>query len=112
MIPIYSTTVLYDMIRCREDLEAITFTGTAIVQIRCLMFNGTDTTVTAFKDGMELNSPTFSGDTIQFGPVPPPDDTIFGTYTFIARNNCSQDIEMTNIRPPGQCSQLQSIRFC
>ena len=55
------------------------------------------------------SSPIFTGDTI---PIPPPDDTIFGTYTFIARNNFSQGIELTNIHPPGQCSQLRNIIFC
>ena len=100
------TNPIVVMITCGEDLEAITFTGFIIVQIMCPLFNGTDTTTTAFRDGMELDSP---GTFIQFGPNPLPNDTIFGTYTFIARNNCSEDIQITNIRPQGQCLHLQYI---
>ena len=104
------TNPIVVMIRCGEDLEAISFTSATIVQIMCPLFNGTDTTTTAFRDGMELNSPVLTGTTVQFGPVPPPDDTIFGTYTFIARNNCSEDIEITNIRRQGQYSHVQYVR--
>jgi len=95
------------MITCGQDFEAITFTGATIVQILCPLFNGTDTTTTVFKNETNLN---MAGTTIQFGPFPPPDDSIFGTYTFMARNNCSEDIEITNIRRQGQYSHVQYVR--
>jgi len=87
-------------ITCGQNYVTDTFAGFLIVQITCPLFNGTDTTVTAFKDGEEL--PGLTGDIIYFGPFSRPDDTIFGTYTFILSNNCSQDIAVTRILRQGK----------
>ena len=100
-----STSVI--MITCGQNYETVTFAGFLIVQITCPLFNGSDTTVTAYKDGEEL--PGFTGETIQFGPLPPPNDTIFGTYTFIVSNNCSQDIAVTRMLQQGKyCPNKQN----
>jgi len=86
------------LIICGQDYKDDTFEdgGVIIVQIMCREFNGTDTTLTAYKDGMEFRFP------IQFGPVPPPSNDIFGTYTFVAENNCGRDVKVTRISRRGQ----------
>ena len=67
------------IIRCGQDFETVSISGFAIVQIMCPEFNGTDATITAYKDDEVISLP------VQFGPVPPPDDSIcinniFGVY--------------------------------
>ena len=96
------------MITCGQNYMTDTFAGVLIVQITCPLFNGTDTTVTAYKDGEEFSG--FTGVTIQFGgPFPRPDNTTFGTYTFILSNNCSQDIAVTRILRRGKyCPNAQN----
>ena len=94
---------LVALIRCGQHYEAESITGTLIVQISCPEFNGTDTTITAYKDGVEIDG--FTG-SIQFGPVPPPSDDIFGTYTFVSENNCGRDVAVTRITRKGLCLWL------
>ena len=85
------------LIRCGQDYEAESIAGIIIAQIRCPEFNGTGTRVTAYKDGVEISLP------VQFGPVPPPSDDIFGTYTFVSENKCGRDVAVTRIIPKGLC---------
>jgi len=87
--------------RCGQDYEGVSLSGFSIVQITCPEFNGTDTTVTAYKDGVEIDG--FTG-TVRFGPIPPPTDDIFGTYTFAVENNCSRDVAISRIIRQGQYS--------
>jgi len=83
-------------ITCGQDYKDDTFEGVLVVQIWCPEYNGTYTTSTAYKDGVEIGLP------IQFGPVPPPSNDIFGTYTFVAENNCGRDVKVTRISRRGQ----------
>jgi len=84
------------IIRCGQDYKDDTFEDgvVIIVQITCPEFNGSDTTLSAYKDGIKVDQ--FSG-TIKFGPHPPPTDNIFGTYTFVTENNCGRDVKVTRI---------------
>jgi len=86
-------------VRCGQDYEGVSLSGFSLVQITCPVFNGTDTTLTAYKDGVEIDG--FTG-TLRFGPIPPPNDDIFGTYVFVVENNCSRDNETTRIIRQGQ----------
>jgi len=88
-------------LRYGQNYEAKNFATTLLIQIFCPEFNGTDTTLTAYKNGVEIDG--FSG-TIRFGPVPPPSDDVFGTYTFATENNCGRDIAVTRIIRKGQCN--------
>ena len=98
------------IIRCGEDYETDTFVRTVIVQIQCPLYNGTDTAVTIYKDGVK--SDHYNG-VVQFGPVPRPSDDIFGTYTFVAENNCSRDVAVTRITRKGlyMCTQSSHAMF-
>lgn len=87
---------------CGQNFETVSFSGIVIVQIMCPEFNGTDATVTAYKDDMEISLP------IQFGGTnPAPDDSVFGTYTFVAENECGRDIATSRILRQGQCLHEQ-----
>jgi len=87
--------------RCGQNYEGVSLSGFALVQITCPEFNGTDTTLRAYKDGVEIDG--FTG-TLRFGPGPNPPitDDIFGTYTFSTENECGRDIEMSRIIRQGQ----------
>ena len=52
-----------------------------LAQISCPELNDTDSTVTLYKDSVEIDGITCA--TIPFGPVPPPSNDIFGTYIHI-----------------------------
>ena len=85
---------------CGEDYKTDTFVGIAqTVQIECRLSGGSDITTTVHKDGVEIGGLT--GTTVKFGPFPIPTDNIFGTYTFRALNNCSEDIQVTKILRQG-----------
>jgi len=92
--------------RCGQDYEGVSLSAFLIVQITCPVFNGTYTTVTAYKDGVEIDG--FTG-TLQFGPIPPPTDDIFGTYTFVDENNCGRDVAISRIIRQGQYLHEQII---
>ena len=79
------------LIRCGQDYEAESIVDIIIAQILCPEFNGTGITLTAYKDRVEISLP------VQFGPVPPPSDDIFGTYTFVSENKCGRDVAVTRI---------------
>ena len=85
-------------IRCGQNYNAQTFVGVTTVQIQCPLLRGTDTTVKAYKDGVEIDG--FTG-TIQFGPVPPPSDDISGLYKFVSENNCGRHVVFTRITRTG-----------
>jgi len=99
-----STTPPVLNMRCGQDYEGVSLSGFSIVQITCPLFNGTDTTVTAYKDGVEIDG--FTG-YLRFGPIPLPTDDIFGTYVFAVENDCSRDVEVTRILRDGQCLHEQ-----
>jgi len=84
------------LIRCGQDYKDDTFEDgdVDIVYISCPEFNGSYTTLSAYKDGIKIDP--FSG-TILFGPIPTPTDDIFGTYTFVIENNCGRDVKVTRI---------------
>ncbi|XP_065885893.1 uncharacterized protein [Dysidea avara] len=89
------------IIRCGQDYEAETFVGTVIVLISCPIINGTDTTLTAYKDGVEIDEFTGHTGILRFGPIPHISDNIFGTYTFVTENNCGRDVAVTRITRKG-----------
>jgi len=88
-------------IRCGQDYEAKNFEGTVIIQINCPLLSDADSTLTAYKDGVEIDG--FTG-TLRFGPIPRPTDNVFGTYAFLAENICGRDIALTRIIRKGQCN--------
>ena len=83
-------------LRCGEDFETVSISDFLIIQITCPQFNGTDATITAYKDGEVISLPVW------FGPVPPPDDSVYGTYTFVSENECGRDIAVSRILRQGQ----------
>ena len=83
-------------LRCGQDFETVSLSGFLIVQITCPLFNGTNATVTAYKDGEVISLP------VQFGPDPPPSDDVFGTYTFVTENECGRDIAISRVIRQGQ----------
>ncbi|XP_065885894.1 uncharacterized protein [Dysidea avara] len=87
--------------KCGQDYEAETFVGTAIVLISCPIINGIDTTLTAYKDGVEIDEFTGHTGILRFGPIPHISDNIFGTYTFVTENNCGRDVAVTRITRKG-----------
>ena len=84
------------ILRCGEDFETVSISDFLIIQIICPQFIGTDTTITAYKDGEVISLPVW------FGPVPPPDDSVYGTYTFVSENECGRDIAVSRILRQGQ----------
>jgi len=93
--------------RCGQDYEGVSLLGFSIVQITCPQYNGTDTTVTAYKDGVEIDGVEIDGftGTLRFGPFPPPTDDIFGTYLFAVENDCGRDVAISRILCDGQYLQ-------
>jgi len=88
------------LIRCGQDYKAASFAGIVFLRISCPEFNGTDTKITVYKNGVKING--FTG-TIWFGPSSPLSDDDFGTYTFVAENKCGRDIAVTRIIREGLC---------
>jgi len=81
---------------CGQDFETVSLSGFLVVQITCNEFNGSNADITAYKDGVEISRP------VQFGPIPPPDDSVFGTYTFVSENECGRDVAISRVIRQGQ----------
>ena len=85
-------------LKCGEDFETCSISGVFYLRISCPEFNGTNTTVTAYRDGEVL----YTSLPFQIGPLLHRFDRIFGTYTFVTENECGRDIAISRVIRQGQ----------